>query len=32
MDLSGSGYRQVARCCETLHEPLDSIKRGEFLD
>jgi hypothetical protein len=32
MDLLGSGYGQVARCCETLCEPLDSIKREESLD
>lgn len=32
MDLSGSGYGQVTRCCETLDKPLDSIKRREFLD
>ena len=32
MDLSGYGYGQVARCCETLDKSLDSIKRREYLD
>ena len=32
LDLSGSGYGQVAGSCECGNEPLGSIKRGEFLD
>jgi hypothetical protein len=32
LDLSGSGYGQVAGTCECCNEPLGSIKRREFLD
>jgi len=32
LDCTGSGYRQVAGCCEIGNEPSGSIKFGEFLD
>jgi hypothetical protein len=32
LDLSGSGYEQVAGTCECGTEPLGSIICGEFLD
>ena len=32
LDGAGSGYGQVAGCCECGNEPLGSIKCGEFLD
>jgi len=32
MDSSGSGYGQVAGCCENSNKALCSIKFGEFLD
>jgi hypothetical protein len=31
LELSGSGYRQVAGPCESGNEPWSSIKCGEFL-
>ena len=31
LDLSGSGYRQVAGPCESSNEPSGSMKCGEFL-
>jgi hypothetical protein len=32
LDYSGSGYGQVADCCECGDEPSGSIKCGEFLE
>jgi len=32
LDLSGSGYGQVADTCECGNEPSGSIKCGDFLD
>jgi hypothetical protein len=32
LDLTSSGYRQVAGTCECGNEPSGSIKCGEFLD
>jgi len=32
LDLSGSGYGQLADTCDCGNEPPGSIKYGEFLD
>jgi hypothetical protein len=32
LNRSGSGYGQVAGCCECGNEPLASVKCGEFSD
>jgi hypothetical protein len=32
LDLSGSGFGQVAGCCEDGNEPSGSVQCGEYLD